>query len=492
MEARELLTGGAGFLTGSVLLDGASGAPMSGVTVQLFSSSDLSTPVATVSTDANGQYLFTGLAPGDYVLKDVVPTGYTANGASASSQLNPATVVDDGTIQVTVVDPTKVYVNYGGATQFEGLRLLVKGQSSVNAVGPMRDTLGTSAGATDLNPGFVTLCVDQEQSLSSTTGGDMYRVVPQPITALTDGVSTISADHAGRIAYLFNHYAADPSLTNVQGAGLQLAIWELLYDPGDTPDFSAGAFQAVSGVSPYTSPETFTQIIAQATAYFNDSTGKSETAVFLDAAAANPGVTEGLQSVLCTESLNFGLTRVTDLTRGETATIGFWHNKNGQALIKSFNGGPTSTDLATWLATSFPNLYGPGTTATNPYDLTGKTNADVASLFLTFFKAKGMKTNAQLLAVALAEYATTSSLGATAAAKYGFVVTDTGVGSAGFNVGSSGAAFGVANNTVLTVAQILASANRGSTNGLLYGGDTSLITLANSVLDGINQKGDIG
>src|SRR5207253_10935655 len=36
--------------------------------------------------------------------------------------------------------------------------------------------------------------------------------------------------------------------------------------------------------------------------------------------------------------------------RGQTAGIGFWSNKNGQSLIKNFNGGPDATQLANWLA----------------------------------------------------------------------------------------------------------------------------------------------
>ena len=48
---------------------------------------------------------------------------------------------------------------------------------------------------------------------------------------------------------------------------------------------------------------------------------------------------------------------------GQFATIGFWQNQNGQALIKSFNGGSTQTGLGKWLATSFPKLFG----ASNPY-----------------------------------------------------------------------------------------------------------------------------
>ena len=87
----------------------------------------------------------------------------------------------------------------------------------------------------------------------------------------------------------------------------------------------------------------------------------------------------------------------TPLSKGDTATIGFWHNKNGQALINCVNGGSTATALATWLATNFPNLYG----STSSNDLTGKTNADVAALFLSFFGVNGQKTYAQILAGAL-------------------------------------------------------------------------------------------
>src|SRR5262249_27918003 len=33
---------------------------------------------------------------------------------------------------------------------------------------------------------------------------------------------------------------------------------------------------------------------------------------------------------------------------GQTAAIGFWQNRHGQDLIKSLNGGPTSTQLGNW------------------------------------------------------------------------------------------------------------------------------------------------
>ena len=46
------------------------------------------------------------------------------------------------------------------------------------------------------------------------------------------------------------------------------------------------------------------------------------------------------------------------MQKGQTAGIGFWNNKNGQALIKALNGGPTSTQLGDWLAATFPHLLG--------------------------------------------------------------------------------------------------------------------------------------
>jgi hypothetical protein len=61
-----------------------------------------------------------------------------------------------------------------------------------------------------------------------------------------------------------------------------------------------------------------------------------------------------------------------DVQHGLTGGIGFWHGKNGQALINSFNGGSNATALSTWLSTSFANLYGAGA---GPNNLTGESNS---------------------------------------------------------------------------------------------------------------------
>ncbi len=312
MESRQLLTGGCsatGFLTGSVLLDGASGAPVSGATIELFKATNTSCPVSTQTTGCNGQYLFTGLQPGNYVLKEIAPKGYTANGATPHSQLDPAQAIGSDTINVTVVDPTKVFVNYGGIApgSYSVVNDVVYGKAGVNSVGPQADSLGTAAGKTDLNSSFHTFCVNDQQSLSF-SGGEQYQVAPKPISALTNGTSTVSADHAGRIAYLFNHYG-NSSLSNVQGAGLQLAIWELLYDSGNTANFTSGNFQVPSQYLSVNG-ETLSQVLTQAQSYFNESAGKCETAVFLDASAYTCS-TQGIQSVLCTESLDFSSRKTT-------------------------------------------------------------------------------------------------------------------------------------------------------------------------------------
>jgi hypothetical protein len=63
-----------------------------------------------------------------------------------------------------------------------------------------------------------------------------------------------------------------------------------------------------------------------------------------------------------------------------------------------------------------------------------------------------------VLATALNVYATTSSLGGTAAVVYGFHVSPAGLGACSFNVGLDGAAFGVANDATLTVLGLPAPA----------------------------------
>jgi hypothetical protein len=174
--------------------------------------------------------------------------------------------------------------------------------------------------------------------------------------------------------------------------------------------------------------------------------------------------------------------------KGQTAGIGFWNNKNGQALILALNGGGTSHQLGDWLAATFAKLYG----ANSANDLAGKGNAYIAALFQQDFLQKGQKLDAQVLATALSVYATNATLDSTqAAAKYGFKVSGDGVGTATFNVGSNGDAFGVANNTTMTVLDLLLAADAQAVDGVLYNGNTTRRNEANNVFSALNQAGGI-
>jgi hypothetical protein len=181
--------------------------------------------------------------------------------------------------------------------------------------------------------------------------------------------------------------------------------------------------------------------------------------------------------------------------KGQTAGIGFWNNKNGQTLIKSFNGGATSTQLAAWLADTLPHIFGVDAGSNKLIHADGSyfTNAEVASRFQQDFVLQGVKLDAQVLATALSVYATNATLDNTdVAANYGFLVSGDGVGTVGVNVGSNGDAFGVANNTVLTVLDLLKATDALAVEGLLYNGNAVKRQEANSVYSAINDAGNIG
>ncbi len=166
--------------------------------------------------------------------------------------------------------------------------------------------------------------------------------------------------------------------------------------------------------------------------------------------------------------------------KDQTAGIGFWHNKNGQKLLTQFNGGTDARALGNWLATAFPHLYGV---------LAGANNSQVAAYFQSLFAEHGPKLAAQVLATALDVYATTAPLGGATAGAFGFRVTEFGLGASSVNVGRDGAAFGVADNTVLNVYQLLKAVDDRVDHGVFYGGDRRLMEMALAVFD-LVTKGD--
>jgi len=88
-----------------------------------------------------------------------------------------------------------------------------------------------------------------------------------------------------------------------------------------------------------------------------------------------------------------------------------------------------------------------------------------------------------------------------AGADFGFNVTDSGIGSTVINVGDSGAAFGVADNTDMTIMALLLVTNSLTTAGadLIYDDGDNVLTdlekalrvMANVIYTDINEGGDI-
>jgi len=246
------------------------------------------------------------------------------------------------------------------------------------------------------------------------------------------------------------------------------------------------ALSATGGVPPYsfqiTSGSVSPLLLNLSTGVISGTPTSAGTLSFTAQATDSSGLTGfNTAGASCSIIVTTPKTTPPCLVSGDAATIGFWHNKNGQALILSLNGGASSKTLANWLATNFPWLYG----AHSSNNLTNQTNTNVAALFLTFFGAGGQKTNAQIMAGALASYVTSSTLAGTTAKSYGFNSSAGGTGAKGYNVGSDGSAIGLVNNTTYTVLQLLQQANADEANG------TFDANAFNDIFNGINTTGDI-
>src|SRR5258707_2041748 len=113
-------------------------------------------------------------------------------------------------------------------------------------------------------------------------------------------------------------------------------------------------------------------------------------------------------------------------------------------------------------------------------------------MYHNVFLIKGANLYALVLATALADYVTNATLDSTqVAAQYGFTVSGDGVGTATVNVGSNGDAFGVANNTIMSVLDLLLATNDQAVGGLLYNGNSTRRSHANNIYSFVNQAGDI-
>ena len=215
LEERTLFSGN-GFLAGTVFVGDAnltaSSAKLAGAVITLYAASDTSetSPIATTTTDANGNYLFTGLNPGVYDLVETPPTGYKNNGTQVLSELNPALAIANpatnavnNTIQVTVLDPSTISINANSSTfsnrnLWDNISFTYDGNYDPSSAGqlPITVTGTNTATSTSVSSSFLSLCWDLSNTLDN--GTNIYSVLP------TSGQGTPA--NAGQIAYLFNTY----------------------------------------------------------------------------------------------------------------------------------------------------------------------------------------------------------------------------------------------------------------------------------------------
>lgn len=161
------------------------------------------------------------------------------------------------------------------------------------------------------------------------------------------------------------------------------------------------------------------------------------------------------------EGYDFGERPASDgqVLGSQMAGIGVWQNKQGQSLLASLNGSSSSTQLADWLAATFPNLYG---AAADQHNLSGKTNLEVAAFYQELFREPGDQLDAKVLGMAMAVYVTNRTLAGDAATAYGFTVSDYGVGISTMTVSRFSEASGLSPSDHVTVLDILQATNNRS------------------------------
>ena len=414
-------------LTGNGL--SADDTPLGGVTINLYrnsvSSANFVASAVTASTGDVGSYAFTNLTPGTYVVTEAVPTGYVETAPFPAAYT--VTVDSNG-------DP----VNNLNFDDF---------QASPCAV--------TNISYHVSHNGYTTTVSDLR---GNTHQGDTVTVTFTVPAYTTDQVSLVS-------------YLAPGPTFDASTAGAQMIYQDA------TGFFTAGA-TAQSYSLTVTIPNCYYQIdfvCGPAIDHF----GPAGSNIFYSA-----------QHRLFSAD-NGGTCPTPAVNHGDFATIGFWHNRNGQALIDHLNGGPTATALGSWLASTYPHLYGNQVDPGNALEknLTGATNSTVASFYLTVFSSQGLnKTYAQIMAVALATYATDTTLaGGNYAHGYGFNTSLPGTGMDTVNVGSNGAALGLPNNSTQTVFALLTAADGAAANKTLNGN----LSPVNTIFNAINSTGDL-
>jgi protocatechuate 3,4-dioxygenase beta subunit len=416
--------------------------PLGGVTIDLFKETNCTsglqtgcpngdTLVATTVTASNGTYSFCNLGPGTYYVQEVVPGGYIQTGGGPNGS--------------------------AGCTYY-----------TVNAQS------GQMAGGENFDDFMIPTCQPQCVSFTVSGGGCQTQTVPDlrgntqqgQMVTVTFTVTPGMNDTLSLVSYIAPASSFNSSTAYQQqifdvasgtfGPGTH-TLTVLLPNCNYQVDFICG--QAINVLGPQTNPLT-------GNPYGPDSSNIYYSAQGRLLSADNEG------------SNSYSPQAV---SKGDFGAASFWSTSTGQTLIKALNGSASATNLAQWLVTTMPNLYGSGTgnhalvTSGGAY----YTNTQVAqSIASGYFTGNDLTT----LSVALSAYVTSVDLAgsqaATKAAQDGFHTSADGSGFDSYSVGTNGAAFGVTNGTSLSVIQLLVYLNGLTTPGLSVSGGANAVFAA--------------
>lgn len=278
--------------------------PEAGATIQLFATSG--EWIGEQFTNADGYYRFDHVPLGSYLLQIGPSSGLVPTGVQIRPLFNAGdpTVTEDGpAIAVTV---SRIPDFAGGESPRLDVRVLdhLLGADAGFTLdgGPLNS--GTESGAAIgqflLELSGIALPAPRTIHALST---DLLHANPTTYTlnAALAPMAPTSTDNVGRIGYLYNHFGIDP-LSPAAAAGLQLAIWELLYD--DSPDLAGGDFQvAAPGPGSPTDPAAY----AAAQAFMDRSAGKAEWVYFLNDRLSPDELPDvsNTQGMIATEGFNF-------------------------------------------------------------------------------------------------------------------------------------------------------------------------------------------
>ncbi|HTQ39236.1 MAG TPA: SdrD B-like domain-containing protein [Pirellulales bacterium] len=516
---------------------------LGGVTINLYKNGG-SSPVASTVTASNGTYSFTNLGPGTYSVQEVVPAGYTQTGGvggysiSATSGASYTGKNFDNAPNNITISGTKYndLTGNGCSSDDPGLGgVTIKLYKDANNDGVLTSADGSAVATT-------TTASNGTYSFSNLAPGTYFvqEVVPSGYIQ-TDGGPNGSAGNTyytvvvhcsqSYTGYDFDDFLI-PTCTpkcysfSVTNSSCSKTVSDLRgnTDQGDTVTVTfttgnmADTLTLVSYIAPGPAFDSTTayqqQIFDEATGTFAANGTYTLTVLipncdyqidFVCGSAINElgpptdcngnpygpdssNIFYSAQSrLLSADNDGTGTLKTKTVASGDFGTTALWSSTNGQNLIKKFDSGANSTDLAQWLATSFPNLYGAGAGSHSLVNSNGTyfTTTQVAAAYSKFSGG-----DQQVFSAALSVYATSIGLEGSTGASYakstvGLTTSLYGSAMDTVNVGSNGAAFGVANNTTLTVMQLLSYLNANTNAG------SSVSSGASSIFSSINATGNV-